>query len=355
MIANGQTWRQQLALGVTLALGACGGGSSDPARPPDSAAAPDIANVVTAAAPTIQEQQCQAQGWRREVVVAGGAPRLVLWKAPSGGEWPRGALVVMHGGGGTHTNFCVANVALTEPQVRFTTMALAAGFAVFLLDSSDQVTDSSGRLCGKVWDDQVNTRANLDLPYLEQVFASLIPSKRPGNARGEIFVTGLSSGGYMSVRAASRFGDRITAFAPVSSGDPYGWSRDCTPRAGDRSNVFGIAVDVETGRPISEIGACQSAGFPNERTWDGAASTTRPPYKLFHHDGDGIHDLSCVLKVAAQLNLHGYPQVPSFRIASTTREAAWHYWLDEYNAPMLDYFVSFIPARMSTVGPLYPW
>lgn len=348
MIASRPVWGLGLALGVTLALGACGGGSSDTARPLDSASVPDIANVITAAAPTIQEQRCQAQGWKREIVVAGGMPRLALWKAPGGGDWVRGALVVMHGGGGTHSNFCAANVALIEPQVRFTTMAIAAGFAVFLLDSSDQVIDSAGRLCGKVWDDQVNSRANLDLPFLEQVFATLIPSKRPSGARSEVFVTGLSSGGYMSVRAASRFGDRITAVAPVSSGDPYGWTRDCTPRAGDRSNVFGIAVDVETGRPISEIGACQSAGFPNERTWDGAANPARPSYKLFHHDGDGIHDLSCVLKLAFQLNLHGYPQAPSFRIASATREPAWHYWLDEYNTPLLDYFATFIPTRTST-------
>ena len=348
MIANGHPWKYRLALVVTLAHGACGGGSGDTARPLDSASVLETASVVTAAAPTTQEQQCQALGWQREIVVAAGASRLVLWKPPSGGEWLRGALVVMHGGGGTHTNFCVANVALTEPQVRFTTMAIAAGFAVFLLDSSDRVTDSAGRLCGKVWDDQVNTRANLDLPYLEQVFASLIPSKRPASARTEIFVTGLSSGGYMSVRAASRFGGQITAIAPVSSGDPYGWARDCTPRAGDRSNVFGIAVDLETGRPISEIGACQSTSFPNERTWDGATSTNRPPYKLFHHDGDGIHDLSCVLKVAAQLNLRGYPQAPSFRIAATTRDPAKHYWLDEYNTPMLDYFASFIAERQST-------
>ena len=145
----------------------------------------------------------------------------------------------------------------------------------------------------------------------------------------------------MTVRAASRFGDRITAIAAVSSGDPYGWVRDCTPRTGDRSNVFGIAVDVETGRPISEIGACQSAVFPNERSWDGAASIVKPPYKLFHHDGDGIHDLSCVLKVATQLNLRGYPQIPSFRIGAGTRDPALHYWLDAYNIPMLEYFAGF--------------
>ena len=46
----------------------------------------------------------------------------------------------MQGGGGQHAIFCVANVALIEPQVRFTAMALERGFAVFLPDSSERVT-----------------------------------------------------------------------------------------------------------------------------------------------------------------------------------------------------------------------
>lgn len=307
-----------------LLLAACGGGGDGAAAATDSGAAP----------PTVQEQQCHAAGWQRAVVPAAGLQRLVLWKAPAG-AWTGGAIVVMHGGGGTHTNFCVANVELIAPQVRFTIAALDAGYAVFLLDSSDRVTDRAARLCGKVWDDEVRARANLDLPFIGQVLRALIPSLRPPASRTELYLTGLSSGGYMAVRAATHFGDLVSGFVPVSAGDPYGWQRDCTPRAGDRSNVFGIAVDSETLRPISEPGACSAATEAGEQPWDGATLQPKPPFRLFHHAQDGIHDLSCVDKLRQRLRARGYPENAPFRLDDGPRRAEAHYWLDAYNAPLL--------------------
>lgn len=318
------------ALAALLALAACGGGGS---------ATGSTVSAPEAAAPTAQELQCQARGWRREVVSAAGLQRLVLWKGPPG-AWAQGTVLVMHGGGGTHTNFCVANVALTEPQVRFTDLALVQGYAVFLLDSSDRVTDNNGRLCGKVWDDEVRQRDNLDLPFIEQVLSRVLPTLRPAGSRSEVFVTGHSSGGYMAVRAASSLGDRITAFAPVSSGDPYGWTRDCTPRAGDRPNVFGAGFDNETGRQIIEPGACLSATQPNEKPWDGAPLGAKPAFRVFHHAQDGINDRSCVDKVRSQLLRRGYPETPPFTLDGPTRSADVHNWLDDYNAPLLAYFRS---------------
>jgi poly(3-hydroxybutyrate) depolymerase len=317
-----------IAGAVTLgALVACGGGGVDAAA------------VDDAPAPTVQEGQCQAAGWQRQVVRAAGLPRLVLWKAPPDG-WPAGAIVVMHGGGGRHTNFCAANVELIAPQVRFTQAAVAAGYAVFLLDSSDLVTDNAGRLCGKVWDDEVRERPSVDLPFVEQVLRTLIPSLRPARSRGDVFVTGLSSGGYMSVRAATRHGDLVSAFAPVSAGDPYGWQRDCTPRPGDRSNVFGVALDNETGRPIHEAGACAATATPNERPWDGAAIVPKPPFRVFHHAQDGIHDRSCVEKLRRQLADRGYAETAPFVLDGGPRRTEAHYWLDEYNEPLLAFFAA---------------
>lgn len=322
----------KLLLGLlATVLIACGGGASG------GAAAPGSAPIASA-----QELQCQAAGWQRVVVPVAGLDRLALWKAPANAIWSQGAVVVMHGGGGSHTNFCVANVALIEPQLRFATQAMAAGFAVFLLDSSDRVTDDMGRVCGKVWDDQVNPRANLDLPFVEQMLGSVIPGKRPAGSRAEIFLTGLSSGGYMAVRAATRHGERIAAFAPVSAGDPYGWKRDCTPRAGDRSNVFGVGLDLETGRNINDPGACSAATHANERPWDSSAGAVRAPFRQFHHERDGVNDLSCVEKAAAQLVAHGYPQTAALRLTGTTRDVALHYWLDDYNTPLLAYFSGFV-------------
>lgn len=327
MVGGARWW----IAGLALPLAACGGGGGSDAA----------AGVVEAAPPTVQEQQCQAAGWQREVVVAAGRQRLVLWKAPPQG-WTRGAIVVLHGGGGTHSNFCVANVELIAPQVRFTTAALQRGFAVFLLDSSDVVTDSAGRLCGKVWDDEPRSRPNLDLPFLEAVLAQRIPALRPAGARPERFVTGLSSGGFMTVRAAARMGDLVTAFAPVAAGDPYGWTRDCTRRAGDRANVAGIAVDNSTGRPISEPGACGDTSDRGEQPWD-AGATRRAPFRVLHHAQDGVLDRSCVQRVRRQLTARGHAETPPFELDGGARNVDVHYWQDAYNAPLLDWFESQLP------------
>ena len=318
---------------LASALMACGGGSAGAGGPVPFETSP------VAASPTTQELQCQAAGWQRGVVNAAGLARLMLWKAPTGVNWSRGAIVVMHGGGGTHTNFCVANVELTAPQVRFTDMALAQGFAVFLLDSSDRVTDNAGRLCGKVWDDELRSRANLDLPFVEQVLRVEIPARRPAGSRSEIFMAGHSSGGYMATRAASSLGGLISAFAPVSAGDPYGWHRDCTPLPSDRVNVFGVGLDNDSGQNISVPNAC-AGNDAGERTWDGAAAAIRPPWRQFHHQNDGINDLSCVLRARRQLLARGFPQQTAFTLTGGARSTDVHYWLDDYNQPLLSYFAS---------------
>ncbi len=310
-----------------LMLGACGGGGSGGSSGP--AAAPP---------PTAQELQCQGSGWAREVVPTAGLQRLVLWKAPA--SWARGAIVILHGGGGSHTNFCVANVESIAAQVRFTDLALAQGFAVFLIDSSDQVSDNEGRLCGKVWDDEVRARANLDLPFLEDLLRRVIPAKRPQGGRSEVFLTGHSSGGYMAVRAATRLAELVTAFAPVSSGDPYGWFRDCTRRPGDRLNVAGAGFDNETRLQIVVPGACESSSQAHEKPWDGAASAARPAFRQFHHAQDGINDRSCVAKVRAQLLARGYPEEAPFMLDGGSRSADAHAWQDDYSAPLLAFFTS---------------
>ena len=312
---------------LVIMLSSCGGSGR--------AASPDQG---TTSPPTAQELQCQTEGWLREVVSSAGLQRLVLWKSPA--VWTRGAIVIMHGGGGSHTNFCVANLPLIAPQVRFTEMALAHGFAVFLVDSSDQVRDNHDRICGKVWDDEVRTRTNLDLPFFEEVARRLIPGKRPAGSRSELFVTGHSSGGYMTVRVASRFGDLITALAPVSSGDPYGWFRDCTPRPGDRVNVFGAGFDSETRRQIVEPGACDAASYPSERPWDDTPGAPKPAFRQFYHLQDGINDQSCVAKVRTQLLSRGYPETTPFALNGASRRVDLHYWLDDYNEPIIAFFES---------------
>ncbi len=297
-----------VAASLGLMLVACGGGGGGASGSVEEVAAPAV---------TVQETQCLASGWQRMLVSAAGLQRLVLWKAPSG-TWSRGAIVVFHGGGGQATNFCVANVALIEPQVRFTQMALAQGYAVFVADSSDRITDNAGRLCGKVWDDEVRSRDNLDLPFVDALTARNIPALRPTGSRSEVFFTGLSSGGYMAVRAATALADRVSAFAPVSSGDPHGWTRDCTPRASDRSNVFGIAADNETGRNISEPGACSATAYPKETSW--ASGAARPPWRVYTTPRTA--STTCLVWTSSASNCRpGATRVPP--LSAWTRRCAW--------------------------------
>jgi hypothetical protein len=277
-------------------------------------------------------------GWQRLVLNISGLPRELLWKAPEK-VWTKGAIIVLHGGGGSHFQFCVANVKFLEPQVKFTELAIAEGFAVFLLNSSDQVRDNESRICGKVWDDEVRNRSNLDLPFIEEVIRMEIPKLRtPGSAK-EIFITGLSSGGYMTARAATHFDNLITAFAPVSSGDPYGWHRVCEKGLTPRIAVHGASYDNETGKQINEREACRASNYLQEMTWESANPIVKPAFRIFHHKHDGVHDASCCDKVDRLLRSHGYISEKEFLLDDDQqRSLANHLWQEAYNRPLLDFF-----------------
>lgn len=287
-----------------------------------------------------QEQQCVANGWKRLAIEVAGLPREVLWKGPTSGRWNNGALLVLHGGGGQHHQWCAANSPLVEPQVKFSEMAVARGFAVFLLNSTDRVTDTAGRPCGKVWDDERRDRMNLDLVFIGHMLRDEIPRLRSPGSRTELFITGLSSGGYMTVRASTHFDNLITAFAPVSSGDPYGWHRVCERGTTVRNNVHGAGFDNETGKQIIEMNACNATAYPREKVWDTSGTRTKPAYRVFHHEMDGINDISCGNKVSLQLRAHGYAGEPDFRLRGGRRSLANHLWQDAYSRPVLDFFAA---------------
>ncbi|MBM3346551.1 MAG: hypothetical protein FJY55_08680 [Betaproteobacteria bacterium] len=281
--------------------------------------------------------QCIARGWQRIVVQIGRMPRELLWKAPAG-QWSRGAIIVMHGGGGHRYHRCVANAPVVAPQVRFSELAAGEGFAVFLLNSSDRVSDNDGRVCGKVWDDEVRERPNLDLPFIGTVIRELLPQSRPSGSHAAVFISGLSSGGYMTVRAATHFDNLVTAFAPVSSGDPYGWHRVCTTGTTSRTTVHGAGFDNETGKQITERDAYLADAYPREKPWDSAMPNIKPAFRIFRQEEDGINDRSCSLKVGRQLRQHGYRGMPDFVLQGGQRSLANHLWLDAYNRPVLDFF-----------------
>jgi poly(3-hydroxybutyrate) depolymerase len=308
-----------LLIGLTVSLTACAGSRS--------------ANSSDAL------KTCAQNGWQQVEFSVAGHKRAYFWKGPPG-AWSKGTIIVMHGGGGSHHQFCALAGPLTNAQVRFTDMAVQRGFGVLVLNSTDKITDSEGRLCGKIWDDEVRNRPNIDLPFIRAVITEHIPKLRGGNGASAVFLTGLSSGGYMTVRAATELSSLVTAFAPVSNGDPYGWHRVCVPKPGGRQDVHGAGYDNDTGKEIIEQGSCAAvSGYKNEAPWPQAAAGQKPVFKIFHHRQDGVNDFSCNERVRSQLLAHGYPEEERFALDSGgRRRLVNHFWLDDYNAPILDFF-----------------
>ncbi len=284
------------------------------------------------------ERRCIRDGWQKISLDVAGRQRSLLYKGPEG-KWQKGVIMVLHGGGGEAAQFC-SGWRMVKPQIAFTEMALARGFAVIVLESTDDVvTDAQGRVCGKRFDFSVLERPNIDLPYIGQVLDDVIPSKRPAGSSQAVFMTGLSTGGYMTIRAATYFADRITAFAPVSAGDPYGTDPICDTSLSRRKSAKGILVDRETNAQIIEDDACEAPSYPGESAWPGADGRTKPVFKQFQDASDGIVDLSCMKKAGKMLVKEGYVDSGAYIIpASGKKDVFKHLWQDAYNEPILDFF-----------------
>lgn len=284
-------------------------------------------------------KSCLQNGWKHLSVKVGGLERAVLWKRPRS-KWKHGAIVVLHGGGGSHHQFCAGGSRL-EAQIDFAEDAVEEGFAVFLLDSTkDSVTDEKGQRCGKRFDFTVLERPNLDLPFIGKMIKRVIPQLRPGRSAKKIFITGFSSGGYMAVRAATHFNKMITAFAPVAAGDPYGTRTRCDVSLSKNRIAKGILIDIETNKVITEKNACQSDSFPNEKPSPTMRGNAIPVFKQFHHKGDAIIDYSCMKKAQTLLRQQGYIDDGAYLMGSSKRRVVNHLWQDDYNDEMIDFFKS---------------
>lgn len=275
--------------------------------------------------------------WQRVDFRSANLDRHVLWKGPEG-AW-RGAVVVLHGGGGEAAHFCSGG-RLVNPQINFAKSAIDQGFAVFLLDATtDKVADDQGRPCGKRFDFSILPRANIDLPYIKTVLENLVPSVRPQGSNKSVFMTGLSTGGYMTTHAATHFSPLVTAFAPISAGDPYGTDTICDTSLSVRKSAKGILVDRETRKEIVERDACLSHGYPNESPWPQKESKKPTRFKQFQHEDDGIVDFSCAKKANLTLRRNGYTDAGAYVVKGEGKKNAFkHLWLDEYNQPLLDFF-----------------
>ncbi|MCA9360859.1 hypothetical protein KC730_03145 [Candidatus Kaiserbacteria bacterium] len=288
----------------------------------------------------LNEQSCVDRGFEKITIHVDGRERSVLWKGPE--KWTKGAVIAMHGGGGDYTQWCYESLRLVKPQVDFSDLAVERGFAVFLLESTnDVVTDSGGLVCGKRWDATLveGRTDNVDLPFIEQVITEIVPSKRPVGSSINTFLTGESTGGYMAILTATHFDNLITAFAPVASGDPYGTYFDCDPSLSLRESAKGAGFDRETNKQITEAGACLPNAHFRDRSLETVSSNQKIPFKMFHSVDDGIVDISCQKKAEAMLVQQGYINDGAYVLLSQSSRNVWsHLWQAEYNIPVLDFF-----------------
>lgn len=290
-------------------------------------------------ADTEEEKTCMSQGWEKANFLIGSLARRVLWKGPS--IWNRGTILVLHGGGGKASDFCVGGPGV-QPQIEFANLAVSEGFGVILLESTDGlVTDAQGRACGKRFDFSVLNRDNIDLPYIQYALTDLVTSIRPAGSSGKLFMTGLSTGGYMTTRAASHFDNLVTAFAPVSAGDPYGTDTVCDPSLSPRDSAVGILKDRETNLEITDDDACTASTYSNESPWESSNPSQKPIFKTFLHPYDGIVDLSCKSKVRNMLLSKGYTDGGYYSVPSTgPKNVGYHLWLYVYNTQIINFFKS---------------
>lgn len=286
------------------------------------------------------EKACIKKGWQRISITVKGRERKILWKGPKQ-TWRNGAIFALHGGGGTYSNFG-SNILLGKPMVEFSDSAMKEGFAVFSLESTrGLVTDNQGRPCGKRWDCiAMDTRENIDLPFIYAVITKVIPGLRPQGSARDIFMTGISNGGFMTILASTHFADKITAFAVVSGGDPYGTYMDMGthPRL-ERRNAPGVFRDNETHKLVSKEGAAAAEAYPHEKKWPDLKILTKPAFKQFHHRGDAACDISCMEKARRLLVEHGYRDDGPFILEDTPRGTVFkHFWKREYNQPLIEFF-----------------
>lgn len=296
----------------------------------------------------ITEIGCIDNGWEKLYVDVDGIERELLWKAPE--IWENGAIIALHGGEGVDSNFCFAvpkehNPLLSDilrgiPVAEFGELAVEEGFAVFSLNSGyNRGIDDNGLPLGKRWDSLSQEHENIDLRFIEKVIDEIIPSKRPINSTNDIFITGISNGGFMTTFAATQFNDKITAFAPVASGDPYGTNFDMSIKHWiERKCGWGEFLDNETQMVIRDVDACVSASYVNEKEWPEVKDEIH--FKQFFHEGDAAVHISCMEKTRKYLVEQGYKDAEAFVLEDkdNRRSLEDHFWQYEYNQPLLDFF-----------------
>ena len=289
---------------------------------------------------SLHEKDCLSNGWKKITINVSGIKRQLLWKEPAG-KWKNGAIILLHGGGGNYTNWG-SKLRICEPMSKFSDLAVKNGFALFALDSAyNLVTDKTGKPAGKRFDCLYSeNKPNLDLYFIKEVIVNIIPKLRPAYSAENIFMTGISNGGFMTILASTKFDDKITSFVPVSAGDPYGTSLTCTNYITLRKNAPGFYFDNETHKNVLKNNSCKAIKYPHEKQWYTANPVKKPSFKQFHNAGDRLIDISCMKKAEYFLNLHGYKNDGSYILQDKGGKSTLkHLWSKKYNQPIIDFFI----------------
>ncbi len=284
-------------------------------------------------------EECIRKGWKRIELNVKGKKRELYFKAPSG-YWSLGSIIIFHKEDGDASNFC-SNIRASLPMVEFSNEAINMGFSVFSLESlENSFLAENESFCGKMFDAfSVNNSLNNDLSFTKEVITKLIPELRPVGSKKNVFLVGVSNGGFMAVKAASQLFHLISGFAVISAGDPYGTKISCFKSRSRLSSYDRVLTDNETKKNLGKENSCKSASYKNELKWPEIKSRFNLPFILLYHEGDPFIDSSCVLKLKTILVSNSFEGKKDFKV----KQKGWkrsvnHEWLEEYNKPLLDFF-----------------
>lgn len=100
----------------------------------------------------------------------------------------------------------------------------------------------------------------------------------------------------------------------------------------------GVLRDADSGKKLSEEGACNGRKPSRENNWPAPRTSQLPAFMLFHDDGDAQVDVSCMKKLRRQLQKQGFQDKGEYIIHSFRRRKSNHGWQDDYNDAMIDFF-----------------
>ncbi len=183
--------------------------------------------------PTVAQRQ--TPGLKEHTFVQNGIERQYLLYTPFGVnrlEGPRPLVLVLHGGGGTHTGM----VGFTRR--RFNRLADQHGFYVVFPNAVDKMWDFDKGEISAGFAQRIDDRA-----YFQKLLDDL-EAQLPIDS-GRIFATGISRGGQACYYLAAQFPEKIRAIAPVTMPLPKYMVEDCR-----RGPPIGLALFNGTQDPL---------------------------------------------------------------------------------------------------------